>query len=250
MVYDLVRAKAGDIICWAKSWGPTATNIQRAQAALAVIKAPLTVALAVPSVLTSIATQQRYNYVNTTLHTSKIHHIGILLSGGIDGKLAHAIDGVIKVQTTQILFKLETKVTGVRVFRCTDDAVAKGAADVATNWSTNPTGKFSGVGSVAAAFRPSFYGPLAALAAARYHEHRAKLGGPPGWVAGSTDMFCAEFVIACYQAQLGAINSIKYMAKDATNTLPATLASYLESNGNWQDVTKPSPSAKVMPVQV
>jgi len=222
----------GDIVCFSSvHFKSASTFVQGVQVISGIAKLPIAAAALPLSGVASLINERRTNLVNITIHTANIHHVGIVVKESRSGDMIHATSGGITSAQAN-----EGDGPG-RIFRCTVGHVARGAAEVASKWAnrraTGVRNKYSFTTAALAALRPSFYGPLAMANANRYYQFRDTIGGPDGWVANNNDMFCAEFVIACYQAYLGAEHSFTYMAKDATNTLPATLASWLESSSVW-----------------
>jgi hypothetical protein len=163
-----------------------------------------------------------------------VHHVGIVTKKATASEDGWYVDATgndnIELRWTRSL-----KPSDICFFRCSDTAVAKEAARVAHRWAAVFTGvKYAPGKAVASAFRPSFYGPLAARLADHYEKHKDSKTLPDLKFGSNPDMFCTTLVIACYQAALGWKRSAKLMAKDATNTLPGTLAQYLALHPCWE----------------
>jgi hypothetical protein len=224
MAIDASFFQPGDIICFDRApWLSAQTFTQ-------------TVQFVESFVQNTIAVLSLNTVSHFTLSAIAVHHVAICVEAGLGAAYADAT-GDLGIRMTPLV---NIRQAHVRIFRlkAAERQAARDAANVAACWCTKPKGGYSNARAVAAALRPSFYGPFAMNLADHYHEHRNRDGGPPGLLVGTgTDMFCTTFVIACYQAALGWRRSMKLMARDATNCLPSTLTAYLSSRDSvWDDL--------------
>lgn len=175
---------------------------------------------------------------------SSVTHIGIVTKGndvssstiGIpEVRVTHAVNaGVV----TEALFNiLRFTYQSAMIFRSNNPNEARAAAAVAALWgqqgSQGQKMQFAKRKAAMSVFGSAKYGSSAQQHAAEYAQYANTAGGPPSLHDPSNRskaMFCSMFVVAVYQAALGAQAATR-MNIDARNTSPMKLAAFLPAKG-------------------